>query len=325
MLVLLWLSRERPEMGAFDFTYAWTAGRALLQGHDPYRAVRAAQMPFGHAFAYPVPAALLAAPFGLLPLRIAAALFMGVSVGLFAYAVTAENFAPLILLASGPMYQSIRSAQWAPLVTAAGLLPGLLWIGVAKPNVWLGLLAFRSTRIRPVGVAFAIAAAVCLLGLLLAPGWPREWIASVRSPTAFSGRQYRAPIATLWGAPLALAALRWRRPEARLVLVMACVPQAAFFYDQLPALLVATTRRECLFVAGCSVVALALAQPEWAIRDDGLRSAALMPYVVVGIYWPALALVLSRRHSPYLACSAAPSTARSAETRARNDAATGNG
>jgi hypothetical protein len=40
--------------------------------------------------------------------------------------------------------------------------------------------------------------------------------------------------------------LRWRRPEARLLLAMACIPQSTSLYETLPILLVARSFREAL-------------------------------------------------------------------------------
>ena len=60
---------------------------------------------------------------------------------------------------------------------------------------------------------------------------------------------------TLSGSFLWLSVLRWRQPEARLLLAMGAVPQLLFFADQLTLFLVARNRREAvLFTAAGAVV-----------------------------------------------------------------------
>src|SRR5262249_24616479 len=95
---------------------------------------------------------------------------------------------------------------------------------------------------------------------------------------------------------LTLAALaRWRRPEARLLVAMACVPQLMYFADQLPLWLIPRTRRESMVLTATSVAAWVLAlqvlnhpggQPPF--ESDGL--------VLAGVYAPALIMVLRRKN-----------------------------
>jgi hypothetical protein len=51
------------------------------------------------------------------------------------------------------------------------------------------------------------------------------------------------------GFLLALAALRWRRPEARLLLAIAIAPQTIVPYDLVPLAVVPESRREVLLMA----------------------------------------------------------------------------
>jgi hypothetical protein len=85
--------------------------------------------------------------------------------------------------------------------------------------------------------------AVVLIGFLLVPTWLGDWLA------ALPEMKYPPPILTRWGWLSVLALLRWRRPEARLIFVLACMPQTAAWYDVLPLFLVAVTFRETLFMA----------------------------------------------------------------------------
>ena len=71
-----------------DFDQIWLAGRALLAGENPYRAVATgfaghAGLPF--PLFYPLPAVVAGVPFALMPLVAARAAFAAVSLGAFAY------------------------------------------------------------------------------------------------------------------------------------------------------------------------------------------------------------------------------------------------
>ena len=64
--------------------------------------------------------------------------------------------------------------------------------------------------------------------LLVRPDWPLRWIDVSRQTRDIN---CQVPIAVQGGALLALALLRWRRADARLLLAMACVPQSMMLYD----------------------------------------------------------------------------------------------
>jgi hypothetical protein len=74
---------------------------------------------------------------------------------------------------------------------------------------------------------------------------------------------------------------------------MACIPQLLFFADQLVLGLVARTKEEAEFYAACGIAASLV----WLLRvsphDPNLTGLAA-PYVMLGCYLPALALVLRR-------------------------------
>src|SRR2546425_9454682 len=74
--IFAWLVRDVLQKGndlAVDFHYAfWPAARAVLEGRSPFPTV----VDFYHLpFVYPAPAALLFAPFGLLPRTVADVVF----------------------------------------------------------------------------------------------------------------------------------------------------------------------------------------------------------------------------------------------------------
>ena len=83
--------------------------------------------------------------------------------------------------------------------------------------------------------------------------------------------------------------------EARLLLCMACVPQNGFYYDQLPLLLVPGSRREMLAAAVISVFVMFV--PSFVPLNSGSSaeiSARYIPLMVIGVYLPALVMVLRR-------------------------------
>jgi hypothetical protein len=147
-------------------------------------------------------------------------------------------------------------------------------------------------------VALGIGATLLAVSLAIRPMWPADWWNAVHETGA---RQYQIPGLTLFGAPLWLGLARWRDPDARLLVGMACVPQAAFFYDQLPLLLMAKSRAELLTAVALSHVAAFI--PTVILPDHSTAvtlSHSLMPFVVVGLYWPALFLVMRRNRKPLL-------------------------
>jgi alpha-1,2-mannosyltransferase len=81
-LYLVWRILVAADVGwhdtsaAFDFEQNyWPAARHVLHGESPFPAAKTAVLATGTAFVYPAPTALLVAPFGLLSVHAAAALF----------------------------------------------------------------------------------------------------------------------------------------------------------------------------------------------------------------------------------------------------------
>jgi hypothetical protein len=168
------------------------------------------------------------------------------------------------------------------LIVVAALIPaaGPLWI--VKPSIGLAALAFR-----PSAYAALAAGGLILVSLVVLPGWLLEWLAgAAQSP------QHAIPVLTLWGGPLLLlAALRWRTPAGRLLLVMSCVPQFLFFYDQLLFWLIPRTRRESLWLTVWNVLGT-LAWIGASFWTDQPYQQLARPFVIAFCYFPALALVL---------------------------------
>jgi hypothetical protein len=283
---------------ASDFAQVWTGARALLAGHDPYAVVGP-----GKAFdwpaplLYPLPALLLALPVAWLPLWAAEMTFVGASVAALAFALTRAAWWPLLALASGAALYSYQVVQWAPLVTVAALVPWAGALAVAKPTIGLAVLAYRP---RPV----ALASAALLLGvsLVVMPAWPLAWWAALHAPwdasmaggaaVTATGGMYRALVMQPGGV-LALAALaRWRRPEARVLVALACVPITLLPYDLLPLALVCRRRVELLaFGVGTALVTAVRWLPAPHERASFTRVGLSLVWLVV---LPLVVLVLRR-------------------------------
>jgi len=287
-VVLLALKRRYgQDSWAADFTHPWIAARALLHGASPYQAVYDADPPFGQFFLYPLPAALLVAPIAWLPLHAAAGVGVAIATGLLAFAVTERATWPLMLFLSAQALRVPDSVQiWAPLFTAAALLTPMLGIIVAKPHAGLSVVAFQ-TRLKPLIVGAIAGTLLLAISFAVYPSWFGEWWNVLH--VAPEKGNFRPPVLHPLGALLLLAALRWRRPEARLLLTSALLPQSPYFYDQLPLLLIPGSRREMLLYAAVSQVA-ALFAP---INLSSRRS-----WMIVGLYLPALLLVLLRPNTP---------------------------
>jgi hypothetical protein len=295
-LALAWLLANDPRRAAGDFTYPWLAARALLDGREPYATVLA-ESPYRSALFYPLPAAFVAMPFAALPPHLAGATFTGIGFGWLTYHLLAAGRWRLLVLTAAPALFAVLAVQWSPLLTAAALSGPALALVIAKPTIGLALaVSVLPSTPRPGRQAAATAAGVTVLvalSLLVRPDWPAQWLAVLRQ--APDSGQYRAPILTAYGAPVVLALLRWRRPEGRLLLALACVRQNGFLYDQLPLLLVPASAMQAIVLSGISHVSHVLAL--WHPPKDGsimALNAQQYPFTITAMYLPCLVMVLRR-------------------------------
>ncbi len=272
---------------AGDFTWAWRAARLWIQGRDPYNDPGLAPIfpyPFDAPLLYPMTAVVLAAPFAALPAWLAGSAFFGISTGILAYLVLLRREWRLLpLFISAPFYVAASVAQWSPLVVATALAPSIGFLALAKPNIGVPVLA---THGRP-GTWWR-ALTFVLLTLPLLPWWPLAWVENLRTQ-----RGYPSPFLVFLGALVLLALLRWRAPEARLLVLMALVPQRLWFYDQLAVWLIARTWRQGLFLSALSWIGYV----GWRMSPNpygwvGSSPATAPIWVVCFIYVPALLLVL---------------------------------
>jgi hypothetical protein len=275
-----------------DFDQVWFAARALFAGRNPYAEIGPGlAFDWPAPFYYPLTAAVAAAPLAPFVRGVAAALFAAVASGAFVWAATRRSLAPAVVITSASAALAAETVQWSPLLGAAFGAP---WLGVflsAKPTIGFAVFVARPTRI-----AFVASLLLIAIALLLQPSWPMDWLQALRhtSLVTAGGTPYLAPIATPGGAFAVLALLRWRRPEARLVLALACVPQTPLLYETVPLFLVPTTIVEGgVLWLGSWLVAL------W-IAMSGPYSADLPRFIVSGraigwlLYLPCVAMILRR-------------------------------
>lgn len=287
---------SHPHHLAKDLSYPWRAARALLDGQNPYDVIQAVgAYPFNAKLFYPLPAALTVMPLAPLQPHVAGALFVGISSALLAWALLRESPWRLWVFASAPFVHGAILGQWAPLLTAAALLPTLQLFAAAKPTIGLVAWVYRPSWRGIVGGAI-----LCAIALAFVPTWPRDWLAAA----ATTGK-YRGPATTLLGAFLLLGALRWRRREGRLLLSLALVPQLPVFYDTLPLWLVPSTWKRAAFLTLTSWVAYAAWYPSRALPT---QNEIAIPLVLAGVWAPALLLLLllPPREEPITTPSAEP-------------------
>jgi hypothetical protein len=282
---ICWLAYRLPPASTSDFELVWAGGRALLSGADPYAVVPSATT--GYPLYYPLTAVVLGVPFAALPLDWARILWALLSGAAFAWAALRYGRGLPAALLSANFLNAIIQGQWSPLLIAAAIVPPLSWLLAAKPSIGAALFAaFPSRR--------AVIAGLVLVAISLAisPAWPVRWAESIRATVHVS------PVRSPGGVILLLALVRWRRPEARLLAVLACVPQIIGLYDTLPLFLIPRTRWQGYALAGLSYIA-AFGQVAAVPRTPGMpletMLAARWPFIFFCLYLPALIMVLLPR------------------------------
>jgi hypothetical protein len=273
-----------------DFNLWWDGARALLAGQEPYAATPRTRL--GYPLFYPLPALLVLTPLALLPLAVARSVFFGLGTALFAYALSSRGWWALLAIISAPMLNASQSQQWAPLLVGAIMLPALSWLVSVKPSLGLALLAGWGTRRSFLGIA-----ALWGLSLLIDPGWVPHWLAAAREAP-------HRPL--LWvpaGTCLLVALLRWRRPEARMLALLACVPSTGFPYEWIPLFLIPQSLRQMALLVGLADLAFL---PMLMVTPGTPYDHISLTMTLVGlltVYIPALILVLQR---PNVAPGATP-------------------
>jgi len=256
---------------AADFTWAWRGARLLFEGSDPYALIRPeGAYPYNDYLYYPLPALLIALP--LIPFAgpFAGAIFIGISSGLLCWGLLKERRRhSFLLFLSAPYVYALISVQWSPLITAAAFLPMLGFCVPAKPNLGIAILIAYPHPRRIALTAFSV-----IISLIIMPTWPLALLRSLPAHLNY------VPLFSWFGLPTVLAALFWHRSAARLLFVMACVPQR-LIYDQLVLFLIPQTLRQMvmMIIGSWLGVFLGLA------FDNGIWALSC-------VYLPALACIL---------------------------------
>jgi alpha-1,2-mannosyltransferase len=154
------------------------AGRAVLDGHSPYPPPDDSVLRGQDNFVYPAPAAVVMVPLALLPLPVAAAVFLVLSslailaafrlsrlrdwrlAALMLSSVTVlqglalGTVTPLLVLACAIAWR-FRDRRWIPAIAVAGAV--VLKLYLAPLILWLALTGRRGTALRAAGIALAVA------------------------------------------------------------------------------------------------------------------------------------------------------------------------
>ena len=286
--LLVWFHYAFSPDAFSDIDQLRIGARALLAGRNPYEVAPTA---FPWPLYYPLPAVIVCLPLAWLPEMAARCIFAFATTAACTWAVLSRHRAAGLLLLSGPFLYAVQRGQWSPLVLAACLIPvlGIVTLS-AKPTIGLGALLYRPSRIALVG-----AGCLLLLSLAWMPRWPIDWVAAVSFQP-----HLRSPLLLPGGFVLGLALLRWRRPETRLLLALAAVPQTLAPYDLVPLGVVPRRRVEVglVFAAWTALYLIKV-----ALNPAPLLSRAQLPpdyvpprwwAVLVFGYLPILLLILRR-------------------------------
>lgn len=283
----------RPQRGVqpSDFAQPRVAATLLLQGENPYDVIGPDGRIFHHfPLIYPLTSAVVAMPFAAWPPPVADALFAGLGAALLAWALTKRALAnpQLLVFVSAAMITAAQTVQWSPWLTAATALPALGFVYACKPSVALAYLLAYPSRL-----ALFAAATLTAGTLVVWPWWPGEWLQRLSAATHMS-----APVMRLGGPLLLLAALRWRRADARLLLGLAVIPQTPALYEAVPLFLVVRTMEQGVALVLSSwvvyhVMVARMGALDYAAWMD--ESGLLMLWL---LYLPGLYVILRRRNEP---------------------------
>lgn len=169
------------------------------------------------------------------------------------------------------------------------MLPGLAVFFPAKPTLGAICAAPLSTTRRTAIVVLFGWVLLAVLSWVVLPQWFASWRAAIR------GAAHVRPLIVLPGGFLLLAAvIKWRRPEARLLVAYALVPQTTVLYEALPAFLVPATWAQMLMLTVASDIAYGIEATVIHAADVPTLIARLGMVTMLCVYLPALALVLRR-------------------------------
>ena len=226
--------------GRSDFAPIWHAARLMLSGENPYALIGPGNVvESAWPIFYPATTFVLGLPFTIFPsFHWASTAFVFVSAALLVWGATHDGWHRLPMFPSIAFLTSATLAQWSILMTAVVYLPWLAFIAAAKPQNAAPPVGSSTDR-RTYLSALIGGGVLLLLSFLMLPSWLRDWWGLLGSTDNF------IPPLMRFGGPLILVVLlRWRRPEAWLILIAACMPQTWPPYNGLILFTVARTYRE---------------------------------------------------------------------------------
>jgi hypothetical protein len=273
-----------------DLGHLWFAAREVLAGRNPYSAIGpglAYEWPW--PLYYPLPGVLAVLPLAVLPQSFAIAAFSALSIGAFAWAMGEFGYPSMLAVFSFVLWHALHLVQWSPLLAASVVLAPLAAFQVAKPTIGFALFAAK-----PRLWVFALGVLLIVAAFVIQPSWISDWLAALNSDRVLP--RYRAghfAIVQFPGGVLVLAALaRWRRWEARLLAILACVPQTLLPYEAVLLFLIPRGWTESGSMVSLSYVLFMAIQhgPAGFVA----RTMTLGPAVTWTMYLPATLMVLSR-------------------------------
>lgn len=270
-----------------DFSPVWYGAKILRGGQSPYDLIGPGlQIESQWNAYYPATAYVLAIPFTVISEESASVVFVGLSSFLLAFGSTRDSWHRLPMFASIPFLTGAILGQLSVLVTAILFLPWLAVISCAKPQI---ALPFVITSRRRMLIAVGGGIVVLLVSLVLLPRWPSQWLGLLRNSP-----QFRPAVFNLGGPLILLVLLKWKRPEAWIIAVMALMPQTWFPYNWIALLTLPDSYRgACLLCIVTSVGGLA---GEYAVYGIANAEAWRVggAYSVAFAYLPATFMVLRR-------------------------------
>ena len=274
-----------------DMGQLWFAAREVLHGRNPYLGIgpgRAFDWPW--PLYYPLPAVIAAVPLALFSEPVALGIFAGLSFGLFTWALGEFGPASLLALVSCTTWYTATLVQLSPLLAASFVIAPLSALLAVKPTTGAALFAGR-----PSWWALGGFGALTLIAFVVQPGWIGDWLYALNSrdvlPTYHVG--HFAIVQLPGGFLVLLSLLRWRRPEARLLAVLACVPQTLLPYEAILLFLIPRGWLESGTLVVMSYVMYMVALRGGPTTFD-VRTFTFGHAVVWTMYLPATLMVLRR-------------------------------
>jgi hypothetical protein len=217
----------------YDFNSFWGAGRALLEGRNPYDYGVIQEILYPRAtanFNYPLYIAVLVVPLGLFDLEIAKNIWLTASEVLFVLSLYLIK--QPTSRSSGTVFSTIACAAFVPTLIALydqqtsmfvlfllsvvhyglqrgrhGLAGAALAMSLIKPQAMALLLVVTLFRLRRQGLVWFAITLVCMLLVAfgLMSDWPYHWWASASWITQEAGRA----VPTVWGLSWFLTSGYW--------------------------------------------------------------------------------------------------------------------